>query len=121
MKARTVRTIFLLLTLTVSQTLGVLASTTDEPNVKIERVEALSYRTFTMTCDRGEFTELAIIGDGDTDLDLFIYDPEGRLIAADDDDQSKCVVRWTAQSKGRYTIKVVNLGRVWSRFALVYR
>jgi len=34
----------------------------------------------------GHPAEVAVIGDGDTDLDLYVYDPAGRLVAYDDDD-----------------------------------
>ena len=55
---------------------------------------------------------VTVSGDGDTDLDLYIYDENGHLIASDDDLSDDCVVTWTPRWTGAFTIKVVNRGRV---------
>ena len=88
---------------------------------RLYRVEAFSSRTFTMDCSRGETTEIGIVGDGDNDLDLYVYDQDGRLLAYDEDSTDRCYVRWTARAAGRYLVKVVNRGRVYSEFAMVLR
>jgi hypothetical protein len=56
----------------------------------------------------GHLAEVAVIGDGDTDLDLYVYDPAGRLVAKDDDPTDRCYVRFFPRTSGTYTIKVVN-------------
>jgi hypothetical protein len=62
----------------------------------------------TATVFGGNWTEVGVIGDGDTDLDLYVYDPLGRLVGYDDDPTDDCLVRFFAQMTGTYTIKVVN-------------
>jgi hypothetical protein len=56
----------------------------------------------------GHLAEVAVIGDGDTDLDLYVYDPAGRLVGYDDDPTDRCYVRFFPRMSGTYTIKVVN-------------
>jgi hypothetical protein len=56
----------------------------------------------------GQWTEVGVVGKGDTDLDLYVYDPVGRLVGYDDDPGDDCLVRFFAVTTGTYTIKVVN-------------
>jgi hypothetical protein len=56
----------------------------------------------------GHRADVAVVGDGDTDLDLYVYDPYGRLVAYDDDETDHCYVRFCPRMSGTYTIKVVN-------------
>ena len=59
----------------------------------------------------GHLAEVAVIGDGDTDLDLYMYDPSGRLVGYDDDETDRCYVRFFPRTTGAYTIKIVNRSR----------
>lgn len=68
---------------------------------------------------QGYLAEVGLSGDGDTDLDLYVYDSNGNLIAADTDYTDDCYVNWVPRWTGRYTIKVVNRGRVANRYVLV--
>lgn len=62
---------------------------------------------------RAHETAVCIVsGDGDTDLDLFIYDSNGNLITSDTDDTDDCVCSWTPKWTGTFTIKVKNYGRI---------
>jgi hypothetical protein len=56
----------------------------------------------------GQWAHVGVIGDGDTDLDLYVYDPLGRLVGSDDDPTDDCLVSFFATMTGTYTIKVVN-------------
>jgi hypothetical protein len=56
----------------------------------------------------GHLAEVVVIGDGDTDLDLYVYDRAGRLVGYDDDPTDRCYVRFHPSTTGSYTIKVVN-------------
>jgi hypothetical protein len=55
----------------------------------------------------GHLAEVVVIDDGDTDLDLYVYDPCGRLVGCDDE-TDRCYVRFFPRMSGTYTIKVVN-------------
>ncbi len=61
--------------------------------------------------------QILVIGDGDGDLDLWVYDGNtGNQIGSDTDLSSVCVVNWTTRFEGPFTIKVKNVGTVWERF-----
>ena len=57
--------------------------------------------------------------DGDTDLDLYVYDENGILIASDTDSTETCVVRFWPKWTGAFRIEVRNLGTVYNRYEIV--
>lgn len=66
----------------------------------------------------GEIASIAVVGDGDSDLDLYVYDENGELVAADEDDTDDCIVRWTPRWTGKYTVHVVNRGRLANEYGI---
>ncbi|WP_134952500.1 hypothetical protein [Sinorhizobium meliloti] len=70
------------------------------------------------TARGGELVEIAISGDGDTDLDLFVYDENGNLICSEtgptDDEFCSFVPEWT----GEFRMIVVNLGDIHNVYQL---
>jgi hypothetical protein len=54
--------------------------------------------------------EFAVIGDGGTDVDIFVFDADGKEVAKDDNFTDLALVRWTPTKTQEYTIKVRNLG-----------
>ncbi len=54
--------------------------------------------------------EFAVIGDGGTDVDVFVFDADGKEVAKDDNFTDLALVRWTPTKTQEYTIKVRNLG-----------
>ncbi len=66
-----------------------------------------------------ELAEIFVLGDGDTDLDLYVYDSNGHLIAKDDDYTDRCVVSWVPAWTGRYIIKIVNRGPILNNYHLL--
>jgi len=67
----------------------------------------------------GELAEIVVIGDGDTDLDLYIYDSNGNMIASDYDYTDRCYVSWVPLWTGRYTVKIMNRGPILNNYYLV--
>lgn len=65
-----------------------------------------------------ELAEVCVSGDGDTDLDLYVYDANGNLIGSDTDYSDDCVVRWVPAWTGTFVIKVVNRGILSNVFHL---
>ena len=55
------------------------------PASTVDRVMAFSTDTFTEVFRAGERARVVVDGDGDTDLDVFVYDENGNLIASDTD------------------------------------
>lgn len=66
----------------------------------------------------GELAEVCVSGDGDTDLDLYVYDANGNLIGSDTDYTDECVVRWVPAWTGTFIIKVLNRGALYNNFAI---
>lgn len=67
----------------------------------------------------GRLAEIVLRGDGDTDLDLYVYDSNGNLIAKDDDYTDRCYVSWVPLWTGRFTVKIINRGPVLNNYYLV--
>ncbi|MBL8850774.1 MAG: hypothetical protein JNG89_13925 [Planctomycetaceae bacterium] len=57
-----------------------------------------------------------VAGDGDGDLDLWVYDDNGVLIGQDVDETSSCVVRWNPIYEGPFTLVIKNVGPIYERF-----
>jgi hypothetical protein len=61
---------------------------------------------------------VTISGDGTSDLDLYVYDENGYLVASDDDGSDQCAVSFTPAYTGYFTVVVVNRGGVWNEYSL---
>lgn len=68
-----------------------------------------------------ELAEFFVVGDGDTDLDLYVFDSKGNKVVQDEDpptDQGggsdECVCRWRPTQEEEYTIRIVNRGSVFN-------
>ena len=83
-----------------------------------ESIDANDTAAFSWTADASGEIIVSIDGDGETDLDLFVYDDNGNLLGADrslDDDEQ---VRLTVREGREYEIQVQNLGNVTNEFDL---
>lgn len=91
---------------------------TQGPGVSHTRVEAFATDYFTESFRGGEYAHVSIVGDGDTDLDLYIYDENGNEICAalGYTDRESCgfTPRWT----GSFRIEVRNLGNIWNAYTI---
>ena len=67
----------------------------------------------------GRLAEVMLSGDGDTDLDLFVYDEYGNEVCSDlsIDDQEYC--SWRPRWTGFFTIEIENLGGVYNVYTLM--
>lgn len=74
------------------------------------RVPANSTHTFTRYFMPGQIVLIAVAGDRTTDLDVYVYDSFGRLVAMDEDYTDQFCVEFPVHSTGAYTIRVVNRG-----------
>lgn len=88
------------------------------PYVMKDRVYSNSYVQYRCDFWANELAEVTVIGDGDTDLDLYIYDSNGNLITKDDDLIDTCLCRWVPAWTGTFVIKIVNRGSVYNDFIL---
>ena len=83
------------------------------------RVSAYGSYWFNVTFRGGRRAEIRIVGDGDTDLDFYVYDTNGNLIGKDDDYSDRASFYWTPRYTNTYRFKVKNRGNVYNRFVIM--
>jgi hypothetical protein len=82
------------------------------------KVAAKSTDSFTIKFWANERASIAVSGDGDTDLDLYVYDENGNLIDKDTDYSDDCIVNFFPKWTGKFIIKVVNRGNVYNNYVI---
>lgn len=82
------------------------------------RVYGKDYVDYDLKFWANELAEVIVIGDGDNDLDLYVYDGSGNLIASDTDYTDQCVCRWVPAWTGVFRLRIVNRGIVYSNYAI---
>lgn len=82
-----------------------------------DRVWSHNTDTWTITFTAGSnYVDLS--GDGDTDLDLYVYDGSGRLICAGESYYDDEFCSWRQYNTGYMYVKVKNLGGVYNVYDL---
>ena len=89
------------------------------PADRSDTVTAYSTHTYTEVFRGGEMAQVIVSGDLDTDLDLYVYDQFGNLVASDDDESDQCVGSWIPAWTGRFTIRIVNRGSVYNDYRIL--
>ena len=89
------------------------------PSRTFEIVNGNGIDTYTISFMANYLAEIAVSGDGDTDLDLYVYDSNGHLIASDESYSDDCYVRWVPAWTGRFIVKIVNRGPLYNRYVLL--
>ena len=84
-----------------------------------DRVSAGDIEYFTYHATAGVPASILVIGDGDTDLDLYVFDANANLITEDTDNLDVCLCEWTATYTGQYYVAVKNWGNVYNEFTIV--
>ena len=75
------------------------------------RVGGSEKREHTVEFRGGEPAVVYVSGDGDSDLDVFVYDASGQLVASAVGPRDECVVRWTPARQATFRVEVRNVGR----------
>jgi hypothetical protein len=81
-------------------------------------VDAFSRNSYREAFYGGELARVRVVGDGDTDLDVYVLDENGNLIASDTGPTDVCSVVWQPRWTGPFIIRVVNCGDVYNRFTI---
>jgi hypothetical protein len=89
------------------------------PGEKYSYVYGYSNDYYDVRFIAGELAEIAVRGDGDTDLDLYVFDSNGNMVAKDDDYTDRCFVSWVPLWTGRFTVKIVNRGPIVNNYWLL--
>lgn len=91
---------------------------TTGPKYSSTYVKAKGTDVYRISFRAGQTAIVTVIGDGDTDLDLYVYDENGNLIDKDVDYSDDCVVTFTPRWTGVFVIKVVNRGNVYNSYVM---
>lgn len=67
----------------------------------------------------GQLAEVGIVGDGDTDLDLYVYDENANLICRSESYSDTEYCSWEPSWTGPFLVIVRNLGPVWNEYMLL--
>lgn len=84
-----------------------------------DRVSARAYDDFELNFYGGELARVAVVGDGDTDVDLYVYDQYGHEITRATGPGSTALVQFVPRWTGPFRVRVVNLGYVYSDYILM--
>ncbi|MDQ3817419.1 MAG: hypothetical protein M3362_06980 [Acidobacteriota bacterium] len=82
------------------------------------RLAAGYQHTFsTISFKRGERASVYVEGDGYSDLDVYVYDAWGNLVAFDDAKNSdESIAEWIPTYTGVYTVVVINRGYTYNDY-----
>jgi hypothetical protein len=83
-----------------------------------DRANAHSTVTYNEVFVGGSAAFVRVVGDGDTDLDLFVYDENGNLIVSDTDYSDQPYVTFTPAWTGPFRIVVQNRGNVYNDYTI---
>lgn len=82
----------------------------DGPGIARTVVRSREVDSFRVVFRGGEPARVYVKGDGDSDLDLYIYDQYGNRICSDVDGTDEMYCAWMPRETGPFTIRVRNLG-----------
>lgn len=82
------------------------------------RVLARDTDIYRISFSGGRSAEVSVVGDGDTDLDLYVYDENGNLICSDTDYTDVTYCSWRPSWTGPFRIEIRNLGNVYNAYRL---
>ena len=89
------------------------------PKRKVDVVEPLATDQYKITFRGGEVAREAVSGDGDTRLDLYLYDENGNLVTSQVGPGDDCLASWVPRWTGVFILRVVNRGRVPNRYVIL--
>jgi len=72
----------------------------------------------TLTFPAGKKASVTVKSAKETDVNLFIYDADKKVVAKDDSPGPSCELNFTPKEAGKYTLEVVNLGPGGNRSTL---
>jgi hypothetical protein len=66
--------------------------------------------SITLIFAAGKEATITVRSDKKSDVNLFIYNADKKVVAKDDSEGPSCDITWTPKEAGKYTLQVVNLG-----------
>ena len=93
------------------------ANPTGGPISGVSRVPARSVNLHMITYNGGEQADFAIVGDGDTTLNVVVKDQNGNVVFRTTGGRDRFNVSWQVPRTGVYSIYVINEGNVYNQYA----
>lgn len=89
------------------------------PAKDIDAVDGYSRVYYDMRFQGRRNARIGVQGDGDTDLDCYIYDSNGNLITSDTDYSDTCTLGWVPNWTGPFRLVIRNRGGVYNRYVML--
>ncbi len=89
------------------------------PKRNVDVVKPLGTDQYRIAFRGNEIARFAVSGDGDTRLDLYIYDEFGNLVTSQVGPGDDCLASWVPRWTGDFIIRVVNRGIVSNRYIVL--
>jgi hypothetical protein len=84
------------------------------------RLEGRKDSVHKMSVKAGQNVTVLVNGDESTDLDVWVYDTDGDLVGAGEEEGDQEEVHFKAKQTGIYTIRVSNLGQKINTYQLSF-
>jgi len=88
------------------------------PQYATGKVDGNSELYYNIKFYANEQATVAVVGDGDTDLDIYVHDLNGNLITKDEGPSDRPVVSFIPYYTTTFRIYVTNRGKIYNRYAL---
>lgn len=85
---------------------------TDGPIYHYDTIKPYSTDSYRIAFEGNEPADIIVTGDGDSNLDLYVYDSTGQLIERDNSLVYDCHVSFVPTETAEFIVKVRNLGRM---------
>lgn len=89
------------------------------PSRTLSRLRAGYTDVWTVPFYGGSLAEVAVVGDGDADLDVVITDENGNTICYDNSYSDKVYCSWTPRWDGAFYVTVMNVGAVRNSYYIL--
>jgi hypothetical protein len=107
--------------LALAAAVGVAVSGTAAVADQVRHLDAVNPRAadvYKFFFEGGVTARITVIGDGGTDLDLYVVDENGNIVLMDEDNSDNCQVTLTPKWTGPFLVRVVNRGSRSNRYML---
>jgi len=92
----------------------------DGPVYSIVKIRASGQDTYdALPFQGGKYAEIYVEGQGSSDLNLFVYDDQSRLVCSDTDISDIAYCGWRPASSGGFTVAVKNKGKADNQYSLI--
>lgn len=85
-----------------------------------DRVNPRDTDVYVVRFEQGEEANAAVVADGGYDIDLYIYDDDGRLVTYDNDSASVGTCCWVPDRARDYSVKVRNSTDNYAEYTLLF-